>query len=186
LSRISSRHPAAAKPTIRIARREDLGAIVAIYNSTIPSRQVTADLDPVTVESRLSWFEAHPPEHRPLWVIERKTDPKDQDPAEVSIAGWLSFQDFYGRPAYNATGEASLYVHADDRRQGYGSLLLRHGLAEAESLGIKTLLGFIFGHNAPSLALFQRFGFQNWGRLPRIAQLDEQERDLIILGLRLN
>ncbi len=181
MSRISSRSP--NPHTLRIARREDLAAIVAIYNSTIPSRQVTADLEPITVKSRIPWFEAHPPDHRPLWVIERKTD---QGQGEQPIAGWLSFQDFYGRPAYNATVEVSLYIHAEDRRQGYGSLLLRHGLAEAQSLGVTTLLGFIFGHNAPSLALFQRFGFQNWGCLPRIAQLDNHDRDLMIVGLRLS
>ncbi|CAN5380241.1 hypothetical protein BH11PSE11_BH11PSE11_26510 [soil metagenome] len=36
----------------RLARLEDLPAIVAIYNSTVASRQVTADTEPVSVESR--------------------------------------------------------------------------------------------------------------------------------------
>jgi L-amino acid N-acyltransferase YncA len=51
-------------------------------------------------------------------------------------------------------------------------------------LGIKTLLGFIFGHNEPSLKLFYSFGFINWGILPKIAQMDGIERDLIIVGKR--
>jgi L-amino acid N-acyltransferase YncA len=42
----------------RDATLDDLPAIVAIYNSTVPSRQVTADLEPVSVESRLPWFQA--------------------------------------------------------------------------------------------------------------------------------
>ena len=59
-------------------------------------------------------------------------------------------------------------------------------MAEAPSLHIDTLLGFIFGHNAPSLALFERHGFARWGVLPRVAVLDGLERDLVIVGRRLD
>ena len=78
----------------RDATLDDLPAIVAIYNSTVPSRQVTADLEPVSVESRLGWFQAHGPEKRPLWVVE----------GEGRVIAWLSFSDFYGRPAYSRHG----------------------------------------------------------------------------------
>ena len=54
--------------TIRDAKLTDLPEIVAIYNSTISGRMVTADTEPVTVESRLDWFNSHSPEKRPLWV----------------------------------------------------------------------------------------------------------------------
>ena len=76
--------------THRLATREDLPAIVEIYNATIPSRLVTADLEPVSIESRIEWFTQHKPDFRPLWVAER----------HGQIAGWLSFSTFYGRPAY--------------------------------------------------------------------------------------
>ena len=35
---------------------QDLPIIIDIYNSTIPRRMVTADTEPVTVESRKKWF----------------------------------------------------------------------------------------------------------------------------------
>ena len=38
--------------TIRDAARDDLPAIVAIYNASIPGRLATADTEPVTVASR--------------------------------------------------------------------------------------------------------------------------------------
>jgi phosphinothricin acetyltransferase len=47
------------------------------------------------------------------------------------------------------------------------------------------LLGYIFGHNATSLQLFESHGFVRWGHLPRIAVLDGVPRDLIIVGRRL-
>ncbi len=158
----------------RIARREDLQQIVAIYNATIPSRVVTADFEPVSVPSRERWFEEHSPDFRPLWVVE----------VEGQIAGWLSFSSFYGRPAYDRTAELSVYVHADFRKRGIASYLLVQALGQAPGLGIDTLLGFIFAHNLTSLALFEKFGFARWGELPKVALLDGVERDLVIVGRR--
>jgi len=161
--------------TRRIARREDLPQIVDIYNSTIPSRLVTADTEPVSVESRIRWFDEHSRDFRPLWVVE----------ADGHIAGWLSFSSFYGRPAYNKTAEISVYVSEAHRKQGLGSYFLTEALAHAPSLKLDTLLGFIFGHNLASLTLFGKFGFQRWGVLPRVAALDHIERDLVIVGRRI-
>jgi phosphinothricin acetyltransferase len=109
-----------------------------------------------------------------LWVVE----------AEGRIAGWLSFSSFYGRPAYSKTVELSVYVHESFRNRGLGSYFLTQALQRAPSLSVDTLLGFIFGHNQPSLQLFSRFGFARWGELPRVASLDGIERDLIIVGRR--
>lgn len=159
----------------RDAVLDDLPGIVAIYNSTVPSRLVTADLEPVTVESRLAWFHAHGPKARPLWVVEENG----------AVVAWLSFSDFYGRPAYLRTAEVSIYLHEHTRGRGLGTQLLEAALERAPELGIDTLLGFVFGHNDPSLRLFRRFHFDVWGTLPRVAVLDGIERDLVILGRRL-
>jgi L-amino acid N-acyltransferase YncA len=159
----------------RDATLDDLPAIVAIYNSTVPSRQVTADLEPVSVESRLPWFHAHGPATRPLWVVEEAG----------RVIAWLSFSDFYGRPAYRHTSEVSIYLDEAARGKGLGRKLLTAALEAAPELDIHTVLGFVFGHNEPSMRLFQGFGFTVWGKLERVAVLDGVERDLIILGKRL-
>jgi phosphinothricin acetyltransferase len=106
--------------------------------------------------------------------------------AEVdgAIAGWLSFQSFYGRPAYHATAELSVYVAPARRRTGIARRLVQHALERAPSLGLATLLGFVFGHNEPSLRLFTELGFARWALLPRVAELDGVERDLVIVGRR--
>jgi phosphinothricin acetyltransferase len=57
-------------------------------------------------------------------------------------------------------------------------------MAFAPNVQVHTLLGFIFGHNAASLALFRKYGFDTWAHLPRVANLDGIERDLVILGKR--
>lgn len=160
--------------TFRNAILKDLKEIVEIYNSTVPTRMVTADTQPVSVESRLKWFEEHNENKRPLWVIEEND----------TIIGWVSFQSFYGRPAYDATAEISIYLHVSQRGKGIGKKVLQRVLDACPSLNIKTLLGYIFAHNEPSLKLFRSFGFSDWANLPDIAVLDGVERSLIIVGKR--
>lgn len=99
---------------IRDAVEADLSAIVAIYNASIPNRLATADLNPVSVESRLEWFYQHSSTLRPILVME----------TDKSILGWLSFQSFYGRPAYQATAEISIYVSPAYQRQRVASSCL--------------------------------------------------------------
>jgi L-amino acid N-acyltransferase YncA len=164
----------------RIARQQDLPAIVAIYNSTVASREVTADTEPVSVASRQHWFDEHNPERRPLWVIHAAGDTA----AEPEVLGWLSYSNFYGRPAYAGTSELSIYIAEAARGKGIGRYCLEQAIAFAPSIAVHTLLGFIFGHNQPSLALFKKFGFDTWANMPRVATLDGIERDLIILGKR--
>jgi len=160
----------------RDALKTDLDKIVEIYNSTIPSRMVTADTEPVSVKSREKWFDEHNSSKRPLWVVENKSN---------EVIGWVSFQSFYGRPAYNATVEISIYLAPEQRGKGLGKQILQYSIDNAPKCGIKTLLGFIFAHNEPSLKLFRHFGFKDWATFPNIAELDGVERGLKILGKRI-
>ncbi len=158
----------------RDATLEDLPRIVEIYNSTIPGRMVTADTEVVSVESRLGWFKEHF-DKRPLWVILK----------DEQTLGWISFQSFYGRPAYNATAEISIYLDAAVRGKGLGKKVLEYCMERCDGLKINTLLGFIFAHNEPSLRLFKQAGFREWALLPNVAVLDGVERSLIIMGKRI-
>jgi len=164
----------------RLARRDDLPVIVDIYNSTVASREVTADTEPVSVASREAWFNEHTPDKRPLWVIHDAADAG----ANPAVIGWMSYSNFYGRPAYSGTAELSIYIAESWRGRGIGKYCLEEAIAFAPEIRVHTLLGFIFGHNAPSLALFRKYGFDTWANFPRVANLDGIERDLIILGKR--
>jgi L-amino acid N-acyltransferase YncA len=160
----------------RDALQNDLPVIVAIYNSTVQGRMVTADTEPVSVESRQHWFDEHRPGKLPLWMVEDE---------EENIIGWVSFQAFYGRPAYDATAEISIYIDPIERGKGYGKKILQYAMQQAPSFGIKTLLGFIFAHNGPSIELFTKLGFEEWGHLKNIAEIDKKEISVKIVGKRL-
>jgi len=160
---------------IRDAIETDLPAIVEIYNATVPTRMVTAELEPVSVESRVPWFCEHTPNTYPLWVAE----------VNDQVAGWLSFKEFVPRAAYRGTSEVSVYVDEKFRRRGIARQLLEEAIKRSPSLGLHTLVGLIFAHNEPSLGLFTELGFQRWGLLPRVARLDGIDRDLTIVGRHL-
>jgi phosphinothricin acetyltransferase len=160
---------------VRDAIESDLPAIVVIYNATIPDGMVTADTTPVTIESRLSWFRAHTPARRPIWVV---------DDEQGAVCAWFSFSDFHPRPAYHPTAEVSVYVAETHRRRGLGEHLLQRAIDHAPLLGLKALVGLVWAHNEPSLRLCAKLGFEQWGHLPRVALLHGVERDLIIVGRR--
>jgi phosphinothricin acetyltransferase len=157
---------------IRDATAADLPAVIEIYNDAIASRIATAQLEQVTIESRRHWLNDHSPDQHPFWVLE----------TAGSVAGWLTFKNFLPRCAYRGTAELSVYVHRDFRRRGIARALLQKAIERAPSFGMTALVGLIFAHNEPSIHLFEQLGFSRWGYLPGIAQMDDQTRDLTIMG----
>ena len=159
--------------TLSLAQREDLPEIVAIYNSTIASRQVTADLQPVSVAEREAWFVAHQRENRPLYVVR-----------DVSgcLMAWASLSDYYPRAAYHRTAEVSMYIHPQHRGAGLGKWLLGEIIRRAPALGVHKLVAVVFAHNERSVALFRGLGFEVWGRLPEVCDLDGMLADVVLLG----
>jgi len=157
---------------IRDARESDLGAIIKIYNAAIVTRMATAQLEPVTIEDRRDWIKQHSSDRHPFWVLE----------INRQVAGWLTLKPFLPRCAYHGTDEVSVYVDEKFRRRGVARTLLEEAIARGPSLQIRAMVGLIFAHNKPSLKLFEQLGFEKWGLLPRIARLEDNVRDLTIMG----
>ena len=102
---------------------------------------------------------------------------------ENEIIGWISFQDFYGRPAYAGTAEISIYLAEKHRQKGHGDIILKDAICWCTDLKIHTLLAFIFAHNLRSIKLFERNGFSEWGHLKNVAVMDNNFYSLTLLGL---
>ena len=157
---------------IRDAVEADLPAIIAIYNAAIETRLATAQLEPISIEEGCGWLNDHSPDDYPFWVAE----------SDGCVIGWLDFKKFLPRCAYRGTAEISVYVDEKFRRRGVARRMLANAISRAPSLGLNALVGLIFGHNEPSLKLFEQLGFQRWGQLPGIARLENVERDLVVMG----
>jgi hypothetical protein len=65
-------------------------------------------------------------------------------------------------------GKREAMLHPDVlQRRGVGKRRLQEAIAHGPQLGIHSLVGLIFGHNQPSIALFRAAGFERWGPPPR-------------------
>jgi phosphinothricin acetyltransferase len=162
---------------IRIAKLDDLEAIVEIYNQSIDAGQKTADITPVRSDDRKQWFVDHPPDKYPIMVAEENK----------SIVGYLTLSPYRpGRLALRHTAEVSFFIHFNYHRQGIGSGLLQVAIDMCFSLQIKTLFAILIDNNQGSIRFLEKFGFERWGHLPRVAVFEDIEVGHFYYGLRID
>jgi L-amino acid N-acyltransferase YncA len=148
---------------IRLASLVDLPEMVGIYNEAVARRFATADLQPVTIDQRITWFHEHDPATFPIYVFD----------VDGSVRGWCSLSAYRpGRAALIETAELSYYVRGDSQRQGIGSALVQHAITQAPRLGKRILFGILLERNGASIRLMQQCGFELWGRLPDVASFE--------------
>ena len=148
--------------TIRTAKPEDLLALTVIYNQAITARQ-TADTVPLTTEDRLPWFNSHQQERYPILVLSNDT----------RTVGYGTLSQYRGgRPSLRNVVEVSYYLHQDFQGRGIGSLLLPYLLMEARKLDFKHAFALLLDNNLASVGLLEKFGFEQWGHFPNIAEID--------------
>lgn len=161
---------------IRLASRNDLEALVKIYNQAIETKRCTADTEPFSIEERITWFEEHQSIEYPLYVYEINS----------KVVGYLYFSGYRpGRKAMRFTAEVSYYIHNDYQGQGIGSKFMEFALEKSKELNYKTLIAILLEWNIPSTKLLEKFGFKEWGRLPNIADFDGKTCSHLYYGLNL-
>jgi len=149
--------------TIRPSTTKDIAEIIKIYNHAVDEKFATADSEHVTIESRKDWFAQHSPETYPIYVAEEKSE----------IIGWCSLSPHRpGRKALSTVAEISYYIHRDHRRRGIANSLINHTLESAKAHGFKNLISILLDLNKPSIHILEKFGFEKWGHLPDVAEID--------------
>ena len=167
---------------VQRASKEDLAEVLAIYNQSIPGKQATANLALVTLEERAAWFEEHlDSTTRPIYVVKALSS-DDVDQTKAPIVAWGSFSDLYARTAYHISTEISIYLNQDYQGKWLGSLLTRWMLTQAPSLGIRNIIALVFAHNHPSLGLFRKLSFEQWGYMPEVCDMEGFIADVVMLG----
>ena len=167
---------------VQRASHDDLAAVLAIYNQSIAGKQATANLSEVSIEERTAWFDEHINNAtRPIYVV--KAINEKQNNALPIIVAWGSFSDLYARTAYHISSEISIYLDNEYHGQGLGSLLVRWMVLQAPMLGIRNIIALIFAHNKPSLNLFSKLGFTQWGYMPQVCDMQGFIADVVMLGI---
>jgi phosphinothricin acetyltransferase len=161
---------------IRKARKEDLPLINEIYNQAVQQGFCTAHLEEVDMQERVRWFSSHHPAHFPVFVAV----------IEEKVVGWVSLGPYReDRQALAHVAEVSYYVDEEARGLGVGSNLLAHAINASSDYGFTVLIAILLNKNPASIGLLHKHGFEEWGRMPGIARIDEQEADHLYYGIKL-
>ena len=156
---------------VRPATRSDLPGILAIYNDVITtSTAVYADV-PVTMASRVEWYEGRQKADYPVLVAAEGNE----------ILGFSSFGDFRAFPGYRFTVEHSVHIAAAARGRGLGSALVRALLPLAREAGKHVILGGIDADNAGSIRFHEKLGFAKVAHMPQVGFKFGRWLDLVFM-----
>lgn len=147
----------------------DMPAVLAIYAEGLATRNATFETRvPTADELRSRWM----PDL--AWVAE----------VDGEVVGWTAITPVSSRECYAGVGESSVYVAESARGRGVGKALLFTQVTEADSAGMWTLQTSIFPENRASLALHRSAGFRTLAVRTRVARLDGEWRDTVLLERR--
>lgn len=143
---------------VRDAGEADLPAILEIHNAAVLNETSIWNDDISDLAERRAWWEARTAQGFPVYVAE----------VNGAVCGFGTFGEFRPLQGYRFTVEHSIYVNSSVQRRGVGSVLLTRLIAEARRTNKHAMIGGIASDNLASLALHQRFGFVETGRLPQV------------------
>lgn len=145
------------------AEDRDLPAINAIFNLEVVESPYLYVETPVTPDDRRTWLRTHQSVSLPVLVA---TEPGDG----TAILGWASLSPYRASSGYRFTLEASVYVSRGSHRRGIGRALLAALHDRAQSREAHAIVASIDSENAPSIALFERFGYVEAARLTEVGR----------------
>ena len=99
------------------------------------------------------------------------------------VTAWASLTEYReGRKAFLDAQEITFYVHPDFQRKGLATSLVDYLEDEARQKGIQNLIAILLGDNFPSIELLLSKGYEEWGRMPGVANTVDQRVDHLYFG----
>lgn len=163
--------------TMRPVEQGDIPFLTKIYNQAILAGGCTCDTELVSEDNRQNWLREHEKTPRyPIMICE-------EDGKVVGYAYFTAYRP--GRKAVGHVAEVSYYLDFAVHGRNIGSFMLKEMLKIAERLEITVLIAILLDCNQASVALLEKYGFREWGRLPQIVQFESGTVDHLIYGRRL-
>ena len=146
--------------TIRDAVLPDMPAVREIYNYYVANSTVTFDEDAMTLKEWKAKFAYLDKLGMPFLVAE---SPSGQLLGYALVAPWKQ------KRAYRFTVENSIYLGPAAAGKGLGRALLAELIDRSKAAGLKEIIAVIADQGAEaSIALHEKFGFQEIGRMGRV------------------
>lgn len=145
---------------LRDARLSDMPAVREIYNYYVANSTVTFDEDAMTLREWKAKFSYLQKLGMPFIVAE---SPSGQLLGYALVAPWKP------KRAYRYTVENSIYLGPAAAGKGLGRVLLGELIDRSKAAGLKEMIAVIADQGAEaSIALHERFGFTEIGRMGRV------------------
>ena len=159
----------ATKPySVRAATKDDLKAIVGIYNWAVNQTFATIDSEPLDSEEAQAWWEMHGRRSKLLVSVD-----------DAGVIGWARLLPWKQR-GFDVV-ECLVYVDPVHHGQGIGDALLQELTNEARGLGYRTIVASVAKDNRAGLALFSKQGFEIVGTIRNAAHKFDRWMDITLV-----
>jgi len=143
------------KTIIRDVCAADVSALTDLYNQYILNTTITFDLTTYTVEQRTeSWFNHYASSGRYRLLVAEQNG---------QIVGYASSSQLRKKAAYDTSVETSIYLSPEMHSQGVGSKLYGALFEVLATEDVHRAYAGITLPNEPSMAIHQKFGFEQVG-----------------------
>ena len=153
---------------IRPATRDDLQAIVGIYNWAVNQTFATIDSEPLDTEEAAAWWEAHGKRSKLIVCTD-----------ESGVIGWARLFPWKQR-GFDIV-EDLVYVDPVHQGRGIGRALLAELIKEATGLGYKTIVATVAADNRSGLELHTKLGFEMVGTIRNAANKFDRWMDIALV-----
>ncbi len=154
---------------IRQMETSDDSSVIKIYAQGLATRNATFETE---VPDWEKWDSRYQPFCRLVYCVENQ------------VVGWAALSPVSARHCYRGVAVVSIYIDNTNYGQGIGSNLLKQLIHDSEVAGVWTLKSSVFPENEATVRLHKKYGFRELGIRRKIAQLDNQWRDTLILERR--
>ena len=155
---------------IRLAKKSDAAALLAIYAPYVENTAITFEYEVPTIEDFANRIEKTLGKY-PYLVAEEGG----------LILGYAYASTYYARAAYDWAVELSVYVSQDTRGKGVGSKLYDELEGLLDQMGYMHFLACISLPNEDSLAFHAKRGYQQVAHFPKIGYKFERWHDIVWL-----
>ena len=156
---------------IRPATTDDLPGILIIHNDAVRNTAAIWMDAEADLADRAAWLADHHDNGFPVFVAVEG----------ASVLGFSAYGHYRPRSGYRFTVENSVYIHPDARGRGLGFALMKPLIAHAKESGHHVMLACIEAQNEASIALHERLGFREVGRLPEVGSKFGRWLDLVLM-----
>jgi phosphinothricin acetyltransferase len=155
--------------TIRPATREDMPAVVGIYNWAINQTFATIDSEPLSAEEAEEWWNEHARQRTVTLVADEDGD----------VIGWARLLPWRQR-GFEVV-EDLVYVDPLYQKRGVGRELLGRLMEAARASGCRTIVASVAADNRTGLRLHQSLGFEVVGTVRHAAYKFSRWMDITLV-----